>query len=467
MLPVRFRRSVCQGWTLCVTLLPFVLPACSKGGAGDPTSCRKLSDPVTMGSTDRPIGRSLYVELKTPSGAFVTVPLEGIGGEYGGTKQMGKCDERGQYTVERVVLVNAKQELVAVANRLPGSASFKIDYSDGRTTSVAGTSVANYYSEYGTAVASGAVTLQTISASSKLAKQGDRVTVSVSLQGDECGLLKSQWWLADSARKQVTTASNVAGGTGTVMIPVPVDLTPQTYVVEGQVTTRSGQVLLVTRQNAAENNYKLFDPKSGLYSLPSLEVAKVEVLANPDADRVAPQAVQMDATPSRVERCQPVNISLKLSDDRALPTSQTVKVWLGPDGSMLTSVELTGGETLYGTYTIPSDAPGGVWYAYPDLIRDAVGNEARSSFAGGKFTLSGNGIAPKAIQAATFIVPANMAMPDGGVTPLPDLGMPSADMGSSLPALLREIKVAPAAITRDGDSVAVSVKWTDVAGILK
>ncbi|HND13298.1 MAG TPA: hypothetical protein PLY80_22810, partial [Pseudomonadota bacterium] len=97
-----------------MTLLPFVLPACSKGGAGDPTSCRKLSDPVTMGSTDRPIGRSLYVELKTPSGAFVTVPLEGIGGEYGGTKQMGKCDERGQYTVERVVLVNAKQELVAV-----------------------------------------------------------------------------------------------------------------------------------------------------------------------------------------------------------------------------------------------------------------------------------------------------------------------------------------------------------------
>jgi len=472
MLPVRFRRSVCQGWTLCVTLLPFVLPACSKGGAGDPTSCRKLSDPVTMGSTDRPIGRSLYVELKTPSGAFVTVPLEGIGGEYGGTKQMGKCDERGQYTVERVVLVNAKQELVAVANRLPGSASFKIDYSDGRTTSVAGTSVANYYSEYGTAVASGAVTLQTISASTAQTRQGDRVTVSVTMQGDECGLLRSQWWLATAAGQPVNGLPQnmqpaVTGGVGSVTLPVPVDLSPGTYFVEGQVVSKNGQVLGVKRQNAADTIYKLYDAKSGLYTPTTYPVVRVEVLANPDADRVAPQAVQMDATPSRVERCQPVNISLKLSDDRALPTSQTVKVWLGPDGSMLTSVELTGGETLYGTYTIPSDAPGGVWYAYPDLIRDAVGNEARSSFAGGKFTLSGNGITPKAIQAATFIVPANMAMPDGGVTPLPDLGMPSADMGSSLPALLREIKVAPAAITRDGDSVAVSVKWTDVAGILK
>ncbi len=464
---LRFLSRPRGAWMLAVSLLPLALqPACSKGGAVDPTSCRKLSDPVTTGtSTDRPIMRSLYAELRTPSGAYVTVPLEGIGAEYGGSKQLGKCDERGQYTVERVVLVNAKQELVAVANRLPGSASYKIDYVDGRTTSVAGTSVANYYSDYGTTVASGAVTLQTISASTKQARQGDRVTVNVALQGDECGLLKSQWWLADSSRKQVTTPQMLGGGAGTVAVPVPVDLTPQTYFVEGQVTTKSGQVLSVTRQNAADTIYKLYDPKSGLYTPTTYPVVTVEVLANPDADRVAPQAVQMDATPSRVERCQPVSISLKLSDDRALPTHQTVKVWLGPDGTMLTSVELTGGEILYGTYTIPSDAPGGVWYAYPDLIRDAIGNEARSSFSGGKFTLSGNGITPKAIQAATFIVPAELPKPDAGVGPV-DFGAPP-DLMATFPALLREIKVAPAAISRDGDAMTISVKWTDVAGILK
>ena len=64
-----------------------------------------------------------------------TGPLEGIGGVDSGMKPRTKCEERGQYTVERIVLVNSKQELVAVANRIGNTASFRIDYSNGSTTS--------------------------------------------------------------------------------------------------------------------------------------------------------------------------------------------------------------------------------------------------------------------------------------------------------------------------------------------
>ena len=72
-----------------------LLSACSKGGAGDPVSCRKLSDPVPgLPSSDRPIARSLYAELKSPSGVYSTVPLEGIGGVYSGMKPLTKCEER-------------------------------------------------------------------------------------------------------------------------------------------------------------------------------------------------------------------------------------------------------------------------------------------------------------------------------------------------------------------------------------
>ena len=459
----------------CLVALGLVsgLAACSKGGAGDPASCRKLSDPLPGGpSTDRAIVRSLYAELRTPSGQYLTVPLEGIGGAYAGTRPLTKCDERGQYTVERTVLVNSKQELVAVANRIGNSASFKIDYANGQTTSVAGPMVTNYYTDYGTAVASGAVTLLTVAPSTPQVRQGERMSVTVSLQGDECGLLKSQWWLATASGQAVNGLQPamqpaVMGGSGSVSLQVPVDLAPGTYYVEGQVMTKNGQLLGVKRQNAAETVYKLYDAKSGLYTVTTYPVVKVDVVANPDADRTAPQAVQMDATPSRVERCQPVNLSLKVSDERALPSSQTVKVWLGPDGTMLTSVELTGGETLYGTFTLPSDAPGGVWYAYPDLIRDAAGNEARSSFSGGKFSLSGMGIGtPKPLQAATFIVPSETVKLDGGVG-LPDLAGGSPDLMAAFPAVLSEIKVQPAAITRDGDSLTIRVTWTDTSGTLK
>ena len=461
------RRSQSLGTYVLVGQLVggLLLSACSKGGAGDPVSCRKLSDPVPgLPSSDRPISRSLYAELKSPSGVYSTVPLEGIGGVYSGMKPLTKCEERGQYTVERIVLVNSKQELVAVANRMGNTASFRIDYSNGSTTSIAGTSVANYYTDYGTAAVSGAVTLLTVAPSTPQIRQGDRMSVSVSLQGDECGLRQSSWWLATASGQVVGQPQIMPGGSGTASLVVPAELVPGTYFVEGRVDTKNGQSFDVKRQNAADTIYKLYDRKSGIYTATTYPVSKVEVVSNPDADRTAPQAVQMDATPSRVERCQPVNLSLKLSDERSLPSTQTVKVWLGPDGTMLTSVDLVGGETLYGSFTLPSDAPGGVWYAYPDLIRDAAGNEARSSFSGGKFTLTGNGIgSPKPVQAATFIVPTEMSKP----TPTPDLGMAPLDLMAAFPATLSELKVTPSAITRDGDSVTVRVTWIDVTGSLK
>ncbi len=452
-----------------VLLAPLVggllLSACSKGGAGEQAMCRKMGDPGPgIPTSDRPITRSLYAEVKSPSGVYHTVALEGIGASYGGTKALTKCDERGQYTVERVVLVNAKQELVAVANRIGNTASFRIDYANGSTTSIAGAAVANYYTEYATTATSGAVTLLTVAPSTPQIRQGDRMSVSVSLQGDECGLRQSQWWLATASGQVVGTPQTVMGGSGSAYLVVPAELAPGTYYIEGRVDTKNGQSLDVKRQNAADTIYKLYDRKSGIYTATTYPVVKIEVQANPDADRTAPQAVQMDATPSRVERCQQVNLSLKLADERSLPSNQTVKVWLGPDGNMLTSVDLTGGETLYGTFSLPLDAPGGVWYAYPDKVIDAAGNEARATFAGGKFTLSGVGVAsPKQVQAATFIVPTEMIKPGE----LPDLAQPPADLMASFPATLTELKVTPSAVTRDGDFLTVRVTWMDLSGTLK
>ena len=85
-----FRSRSLARWCL-VGGLAAVLPACSKGGAGDTASCRKLSDPLPGGPmNDRPIARSLYAELRSPGGSYTTVPLEGIGGSYSGSMQLTK-----------------------------------------------------------------------------------------------------------------------------------------------------------------------------------------------------------------------------------------------------------------------------------------------------------------------------------------------------------------------------------------
>lgn len=442
-----------------------LLPGCSKGGAGDPSRCGTMNDTSGKGPSDRPISRSLYAELKTPRGSFVTVPLDGIGGVYAGNKQLSKCDERGRYTIERFVLVNTKQELVAVANRV--SAAFRLEYASGQTTLVSDASVASHFFDFNTTVANGAVTLLKIETSSPQAKQGERLDVHVQLQGDECGLLKSQWWLAESSgalanRQPIDSQPTLVGGSGTVSLLVPVDASASTYYIEGQVTTKNGQTLRVKRKSAAASSYDLFDEKSGIYTPTSFPVQKILVLENPDADRVGPQAVQMDAQPSRVERCQLVSFSLKLSDDRGLPTSQTVRSLLMLDDRLVANLEMSGGDVLSGGFVIPSDAPGGVWYAYPEFVRDAAGNEGRASFAGGKFTLSGLGITPKAVQAATFIVPGSPPDPTGK----PDLGTTQPDLGA-LPVELKELKVLPTNVTRDGDAVSVQVTWKDLTGLLK
>lgn len=459
---------------LCSCVLScLVFSACSKGGAGESGTCRSMADPENQGPpSDRPISRSLYAEFKTPRGSYITMALDGIGGTYTGQKTMNKCDERGRYSLQRLVLVNAKQELVAVANRILGGSSFRVDYQDGQSTVLSDASVASSFTDFNTAVSNGAVTLLEVKPDSPKLKQGERVTVQIKLQGDECGLLKSQWWLAESsgalANKQpIENQPALQGGSGAVSLFVPVLATIGDYWIEGQVTTNSGQTLRVKRQNAADATYKLFDEKSGIYTATSYPVQKVLVLDNPDADRTAPQAVQMDAQPSRAERCQTVNLSLKLSDDRGLPTSQSIKAQLMLDDKKMASIDMSGGDILYGSYLIPSDAPGGVFYAYPELVRDAAGNEAQASFSGGKFTLTGMGIAPKAVQAATFIVPEAPARPDGGHPGPPDLGGGRPDAGSSFVATLKDLRVIPASVTRDGDSMTLQVTWSDHAGTLK
>nr|MBP6743299.1 hypothetical protein [Deltaproteobacteria bacterium] len=261
---------------------------------------------------------------------------------------------------------------------------------------------------------------------------------------------------------------SLMGGSGSVSFRIPPTLEPTKYYVEGEVLLKSGnRTWQIRRQMAADATYKVYDMRTGVFMPTTIPVATVDVGLNVDADKTAPQAVSMEATPAVAGRCTQVNLALKLSDDKALPTMQKVKVNLGTlEMPNLLSTTVSGGEFLYGSVTLPSDAPSGVWFAYPDLVRDNAGNEARGSIAAGKFSLAGPGIAaPTPVNAATFNVPGS-ASPDGGMPPLPDMAVAS-DMAAALPVILTGVAISPTTVSKEGDPITVTISWNDVAKILR
>lgn len=440
---------------------------CSKGGAPDLNGCVKLSDPLP-GDDTAPPSRTLYVEMRTASGARLPVTLDtGSGGTYSGSRMLGQCDEQGTYTVEKVVLVDVNGDPVATASRV--GSNYNVMYQSGQVSTVTGSSFGNISTGYSAPATGTAATVQGVTAAVATARQGDPVSVQVAVTGDPCGIRESTWWLASASVGTMTTPPQaIPGGSGKVTLRVPPTADPTTYFVEGQITLKSGgRMYGVRRKVATDTLYSLLDVSTGVYTATSVTAAMVTVTPNPDADKVAPQAVSMDASPMNPVRCGTANLTLHLSDDKGLPAGQKVKVWLGTaDNPKLTSTMVTGSEYLYGSMQIPLDAPAGVWYAWPDVIVDASGNAAQASFvAGGKFMLAGPGITPQPISAGTFVVPSFVTPPDAAV-PSVDLGA-APDMAMQLPAVLNAITVMPSSITMAGTALTVTVSWTDNAKILK
>lgn len=454
-------------------LLPIVA-ACSKGGApeqADGGGCKKVSelDPATK---DNQLPKSLYAEMRGVSGATFGVTLEGSGGIYSGMRAFGKCDAADTYYVERAVLVSATGQPVAIARR--NSMGFLVEYEGGQTMQATGASFTSIATSYTTASSAPSLKVAAVTLSgSNPVKQGDRVSVQISLGDDICGVKESKWWLvADTSPGADPTLEPAVlpGGSGTISLQVPTTLSAGTYALEGQVTlSTGGRVLRVRRSAATDTRYKVIDPRGGTPVDTEAGVVKLTVEANPEGDRVPPIPVAMDAAPASVQRCQQVNLSLRLADDKKLPNNQSVRVYLGPaESPKLLSMMLGGGDTLTGSLQLPSDAPFGVWYAYPEVVRDAVGNEGRGTLSSGKFTLTGNGSTSPPVMAATFIVPSGAATPDFG-SGMPDGGtMMPPDLGTmQLPAALAKIEATPPTATKEGDTLTVTVTWNDLKMILK
>ena len=453
------------------SLLPLAI-GCSKGGAPEmqESGCKKIAelDPATK---DSQLPKALYAELRGATGASFGIMLDGSGGIYSGQRAFGKCDAADTYYVERAVLVSATGQQLAVARRNP--MGFLVEYDGGQTLQATGSSFTSIATSYTAAASAPSLKVASLMlGGSNVVKQGERVNVQVTLGDELCGVKESKWWLvADTSPGAEPTLEPAVlpGGSGQISLPIPTTLSAGTYAIEGLVTLATGgRVVRVRRSAATDMRYKVIDPRGGTPVDTEAGVVKLTVEASPDSDRVPPTPVAMDATPASVQRCQPVNLSLRVADDKKLPTSQSVKVFLGPaESPKLLSLVLSGGETLSGKLVLPSDAPFGVWYAYPELVRDAVGNEGRGTLASGKFTLTGNGSTSPPVMAATFIVPSGAATPDFGSMPDGGSPMPVDLGGMQLPAALAGIAVMPPTATKEGDTLTVTVTWNDLKMILK
>lgn len=448
----------------------------SKGGAPeqDGGGCKKLAE-LDPAAKDSQLPKQLYAELRGSTGATFGVMLDGTGGIYAGQRAFSKCDAADNYIVERAVLINANSQPVAVARHNP--TGYLVEYESGQTMQAMGASFTNISTTYSSAASAPVLKVAAVSLSgSNTVKQGDRVSVQISLADELCGIRESKWWLVGEKSPGPGAEPSyepqvLPGGSGMVSLQVPTTLAAGNYVVEGQVTLNNGgRVLRVRRNVDTDKRYKIVDPRGGTPLDTEAGIVLLTVESNPEGDRIPPTPVSMEATPASVGRCQTVNLSLRIADDKKLPGSQSVKVFMGPaESPKLVSLMLGGGETLTGGLQIPIDAPTGVWYAYPDVVRDALGNEGRGTISGGKFTLGGNGTTSPPVMAATFIVPSPAStapdfggtLPDGGMIPLPDLG------GMQLPAALSAISVSPSTATKEGDTLTVTVTWSDLKMVLK
>lgn len=456
--------------------LGITLTSCSKGGMPDQPSCSRLAD--QPGTTkEEPLPKALYAELRTAStgvdGATIGVTLTGSGGIYSGMYAFNKCDAPGTYYAERLVLLSATGNPVATAVRLAPNNSYTVTYNNGNMTTATG-SFTNSIS-YSISGATRPVNVASLQPGQNSARQGERITVSVGLNDEAgCGIRESAWWLVPVASPgtKAVDITTVDGGSGTASVRVGPRVAIGTYVVEGQVTLRNGRILNVRRSLSTDTTYKLYDAAGSVFPGDlAAPITQITVMDNLDADRTPPVAWGATAAPAGPNRCDQVALSMLITDDHGL-SSQSVKMILGTaEKPNLATATLSGGELLSGSFTVPSDAPYGLWYAYPDLVRDAAGNEARGVFANGRFKLVGDGtVIMQEVMAGAFILtdPNGLKAPDLGVITIPLDGGVTPDMaGGAFPATLAGVSVmAPMPPTKVGDTVTVQMTWNDLAMIL-
>ncbi|MCS6912660.1 MAG: hypothetical protein NZ890_05420 [Myxococcota bacterium] len=446
-----------------------LLGACSKGGLtnNDPRSCRRLAEEDGM---ELMLPRALYAELRSADGTTsLPVMLEGSGGSYHGTtRPLARCDPPGTYYVDRIVLVHAAGAPVATALR--SGSSYLVLYHQGGTATVDASRFTRPFTILSAKMSTAMPTLGSLSAPG-LARQGDRiqVTAMASAANDDCGMREMQFWLTTSpgVRSSPLASVSIAGGSGSATLRIPPELPAGMYVLEGRLQSQLGRIAEVRRQNSHDASYSLYNPVSMSFQMTNLPVVRIAISDNATADRRAPQAVSMEATPARVARCQAVSLSLRLVDDFGLPATQQVKVRLGPLGQpgLARALLSGGGEMLGGMFTVPQDAPTGIWLAYPESVQDAAGNVATASLSGDKFTLVGPGLSmPQPVQAAAFVV-HDESMPVGDLAPVTDLA-PATDMAPRFPAELSNIEVTPPMVAPE-QTVTVTVTWTDHSGTLR
>ena len=485
----RNRAGYPRGWT-CNRRRPWVslgaaalcgLPllagpsGCSKGGAPDLNGCPRLTDPLP-GDNSAPPLHANYVLLRSATGAVIPVTLDGGGsGSYSGTHTFTQCDQQDPYTVDKVILVDRQGERFATAAN-NGSGGYLITYASGLKSSASGMNFTDLTTSFTDATAGAPVTIQGLTASSGMASQGDPSTVQAALMGNPCAIRDSQWWLttASVTTPIITAMQPIAGGSGSVTLRVPPTAAPGVYYLAGQVTLSSGRILQVRRAMATDANYTLFDAKNMPYQImPSVPVVSITVAPKADVDKTAPTALGLAVSPATPVRCATVTFNLHLKDDQPLPAGQQVKVWLGTAAQpKLTGAVVVGSEYLSGTVQLPIDAPSGVFYAWPEVIRDAAGTEARATFnADGTFTLSGQDAMAKPIPAGTFTLGGGLTDLPDAATPTVDMAMPVdlggvPDMAMPLPAVLTGVSVKPGQ-AKNNDLITVYVTWTDNVNILR
>jgi hypothetical protein len=426
---------------------------------------------------NNPLPHMLYAQfhgtpIGTANGSSFGVMMSGSGGSYSGMYSFTQCDAPDTYSADNLVLVSASGAEVAVASATShGSSSYNVVYAGGVTTMATG-----FKSNTVSYAAMGSMpTFKVLSVNplTSTARQGDTISVQVSLMDQaSCGIQQSQWWLTAAATPPGTLPAQdiaaVTGSMGTAAVHVGPNLAPGGYYIEGQVTLGNGRVMRIQRNSTADASYKIFEASSNMLAGDvGASAMAITISANPAADRTPPVAWETSAVPAAADRCGTINLSLVLTDDHALPPSQQVRMILGTASNpRLTSALITGGNVLSGTFVVPSDAPYGIWYGYPDTVVDAAGNQASGMLTGGSFTLSGSTMP---VMAATFIVPdqAALVVPDlaastvdGGV-PLPDLA------ASPFPATLATLSVSAAMPpSKPGDTATVQMTWNDLANIL-
>lgn len=447
---------------LCVPVL--LLVACSKGaGSGDipidfgfpmtdsggaqmdgaVPSCRRIGDPEP-GSSDRPLPSGLAAELRQGS-TVLPVTLTGMGGSYAGeTRPLDRCDPAGVYAPDRLVLSDVRGGPLATALRQSNS-DFLVIYSSGQTTRVSGASFPRLSASYAPMMGDVPTLLALTTAGPS--RQGDLLPVAFEAQAaqNDCRVREGQFWLTHSPGGPVLGGAvvSIAGSNGNGALRVPVDAAQGNYWLEGRIITWTGRQVAVRRSGTLVGGYQLVDGVR-VVSTTNIPVTVLPISPNPQADRVAPQALAFSATPAALSRCQEVRFSLQLSDDQRLPAAQEVWVRLGPRGLPgLLRLKLTGGESmLSGTFRVPQDAPGGDWLAYPESIVDAAGNVGTGTLTGDHFTVNGLG------QGAPAAVPAALFRVEG---PEPPMGEP--------PARLTGIDVDPSVVVV-GQPLRLQVNWT-------